>query len=112
MSPGSTSTRTRSVPSDDGDFSELSVCETLDLSINNISLIEPRAFRGKFRLYKIQRQKENKRNRRTHRHYMCSIAMLSLEINDVSLDLHRLLAHTYNRGCYVMLLYDDIIFTL
>ena len=36
----------------DGDFSELSVCETLDLSINNISLIEHGAFRGKLRLYK------------------------------------------------------------
>ena len=32
-----------------GDFSELSVCETLDLSINMISVIEPGAFRGKIR---------------------------------------------------------------
>ena len=32
-----------------GDFSELSVCETLDLSINMMSVIEPGAFRGKIK---------------------------------------------------------------
>ena len=50
-----------------GNFSELSLCKTLDLSINMIAVIEPGAFRGKIRQTdkQIGRQTDRQKDRQT-----------------------------------------------